>query len=108
MSEQQEDQRDAILNELERLLEFHFPDETLTGNNPNWSQEPYRGDFFALCRVALGLVSSDDFGYHCRGQWNIRRQHPLTDKEMDRLYQLIAAWGEWQYAMRRLDRPGQQ
>ena len=107
MSEQHDNERDKILNELDRLLWFHFPDEKLAGNSPYWGQEPYRGDLFALCCQALGLVNGDQVFQHIRSHWNIQRQHPLSENDQLRLDQLESAWGEWQYAMRRLDKHDQ-
>ncbi len=82
MSEQHDNERDKILNELDRLLWFHFPDEKLAGNSPYWGQEPYRGDLFALCCQALGLVNGDQVFQHIRSHWNIQRQHLRSRSEI--------------------------
>ena len=100
-------ERDELLNKLDQLLWFHFPDDPL-GGGPNWVQEPYRENLFGFCRRALGLVDGDVLADYVRSHWNIRRQYQLTAPDSDRLYQLMAAWHEWQYAMCRLEKRGQQ
>lgn len=93
--------RDAILNEIDRLLWQHFPDDKAS-NAPYWHQRPYYDDLFNLAVKAYGIVSGDELSNYVRTHWNIRRQGHLTSGDEDQLEKLIDAWGEWQFAYRRL------
>jgi hypothetical protein len=90
-----------ILKRLDQLLSLHFPDERFP-NGPYWGQEPYRSDFFALCMEAYDFVSRDDVANHVRQHWNARRQHRLPSSDEGQLDKVVDAWGEWQYARRKL------
>jgi hypothetical protein len=93
--------KDDLLNQIDALLWLHFPDDSHP-NGPFWRQRPYLDDLFDLSIQAYGTVDRDDVAHHVRTHWNIRREHQLPPSDLRLLDELIDAWGDWQFAYRRL------
>lgn len=93
--------KNELQNEIDNLLWLHFPDEAHQ-NAADWQQEPYRSDWFKLCMRAYGIIHKDAFGEFIGSQWNIRREHRLSESHERQLERLIDAWGEWQFARQKL------
>lgn len=89
------------LNQLDDLLDLHFPDDPHP-NGPSWHQTPYLDDLFNLSIQAYGIVDRDDVAVHVRKNWKASRQHPLPSDFERQLDRLVDAWGHWQFARLKL------
>ena len=93
--------KDEILERLEKLLWLHFPDDP-GAHGPSWDRESCRSDFFAAFKDSQGQVTRYDLNQYVYVHWYIQREHSLPTSERFQLRSLIDAWGEWEYARRKL------
>src|SRR5438552_2191973 len=93
--------KDQILNQLGYLLWTHFPDEPVP-NGPYWHQRPYLDAFFDLCIQAYNTVHHEDVRNYVNRQWEISRKHRLPTDAARQIEAVVIAWGEWQFAYRKL------
>ncbi len=93
--------KDEILERVGGLLWRHFPDDP-GADGLSWDQESYRSDFFAVFKDSQGKVTRNDLNQYVYVHWYIQRGHSLPTSERHQLDSLIDAWGEWEYARRKL------
>lgn len=94
--------KDDICDQFEQLLWFHFSDDPQHTQNPWWGQAGYKERFFALARKSVGIVHRDTLAAFVKTHWLNRRQTPLAKDDERRLEELLDAWSEWQWVLRKL------